>query len=111
MQRSHASEHGAYSCDDSGGRQGRLQRQAAYAWHTRAVRGDVDAHRAEFTIDSPLVSVVAERGPKGDRYQLTLASWPEALVVGEVAATPIIETNDAELPKLEVPVRGTILAK
>lgn len=73
-------------------------------------RGGTD-FQATFAMDSPLVAVTAQRGPKKDRYQLTLVYRPGSLAAGEVAATLTIETNDAGYPTLTVPVRGTILPK
>jgi hypothetical protein len=71
-------------------------------------RGGTD-FTARFTIDAPALTISAVRGPKGDRYQATLAYDPRALAADTVSATLVIETNDAEFPRIEVPVRGTVL--
>jgi len=65
---------------------------------------------ARFSLDTKALSVSAVRGPRGDRFQATLTYSPAALAPGPVTATLIIETNDPEFPRLEVPVRGTVLA-
>jgi Protein of unknown function (DUF1573) len=62
------------------------------------------------SIDSPAIKVTAVRGPQGDRYQATLAYVPGALVAGPVRATLVIETNDTGFGRIEVPVRGMVLA-
>jgi hypothetical protein len=56
----------------------------------------------------PFVRVAAERGPDGDRWQLTLSLDPAATPAGEISGTLVLETNDEEFPRLEVPIRGSV---
>jgi hypothetical protein len=67
------------------------------------------AFDARFSIDTPAVRVSAERGPNGDRYQATLTYVPGALAAGPIRATLVIETNDPDFARIEVPVRGAVL--
>ena len=60
--------------------------------------------QATFSTDVPGMSIAAEPGPHGDRWQATLA-FPQALVT-PVAGSVVIQTNDPEFPRLTVPVSG-----
>jgi hypothetical protein len=61
------------------------------------------------SIDTPAIAVTATRGAQGDRFQLTLTHVPAALVPGPLRATLVLETNDRDFTRIEVPVRGAIL--
>jgi hypothetical protein len=56
----------------------------------------------ETRTDVPGLSVAAERGPQGDRVQLTI----DAAQPGPVHGTLYVRTNDPEFPELKVPVVG-----
>ncbi|HYG67098.1 MAG TPA: DUF1573 domain-containing protein, partial [Anaeromyxobacteraceae bacterium] len=63
---------------------------------------------ARFRSAVPGLTVTAERGPNGDRWQATVRlSGPRA--PGPISGTIVVETNDPAVPRLEVPVTGTIL--
>jgi hypothetical protein len=65
--------------------------------------------RAEASSDVPALSIRAEPGPAGDRWQFTV-TLNEALVnAGPIRGSIIIETNDPEFPRMTVPVSGHIL--
>lgn len=66
------------------------------------------AFEASFRTNVPGLVVTAARGPKGDRFQATvrLTGTPKP---GPLSGTIVVETNDPEFPRLEVPVAGTIL--
>jgi hypothetical protein len=66
------------------------------------------AFEARFRTELPSLSVTAERGPKGDRWQATvrLSGTPRP---GPIAGTIVVDTNVPEFPRVEIPVRGTIL--
>lgn len=66
------------------------------------------AFEARFRTELPNLTVTAARGPKGDRWQATvrLSGAPRA---GPIAGTIVVDTNDPEFPRVEIPVRGTIL--
>ena len=55
------------------------------------------------------LDVTSERGPQGDRYQLTLTLRPDGLAEGRLEGSIKLRTNDAAFPELEVPVAGEIL--
>jgi hypothetical protein len=55
------------------------------------------------------LAISAERGPLGDRFQVTISLKPERLKPGKISGNIIVETNDPEFPKLTVPVSGEIL--
>jgi hypothetical protein len=59
--------------------------------------------------DLEFLDVESERGPNGDRYQITLTLIPERIVPGEIDGLVRIETNDEAFRLLEVPVVGYIL--
>jgi hypothetical protein len=51
----------------------------------------------------------AERGPQGDRYQTTIQIAPERVQAGAIHGTITIRTNDPQFPELTIPVTGQIL--
>jgi hypothetical protein len=57
----------------------------------------------------PSVSVSAERGSAGDRYQILISLMADKLRLGAISGTIVINTNDPDFPELSVPVNGTIL--
>jgi hypothetical protein len=60
--------------------------------------------------DVPGLVVDAQRGPAGDRYQLTVRLHPQnRLASGAIRGSIFIETNDREFPRLTVPVIGAII--
>lgn len=61
------------------------------------------------TSDLPNLNINAERGPAGDRYQLTVKLRPEKTERGQIKGSLIIQTNDQEFPKITVLVSGMIL--
>ncbi|MCI0634541.1 MAG: hypothetical protein L0206_11595, partial [Actinobacteria bacterium] len=64
--------------------------------------------RARVDTDLPGLTLSPERGPRGDRYQITVQLTPEDLRAGEIEGSIRIRTNDPEFPELRVPVRGRI---
>jgi hypothetical protein len=68
---------------------------------------------SDFDIDTSVnldyLRLDSERGPNGDRYQLTLTLIPEKVVPGKIEGVVSIKTNDKEFSVLEVPVSGYIL--
>jgi hypothetical protein len=58
--------------------------------------------------DLPGVSIGIERGPQGDRWQLTV-SFREDVQPGSMKGLIHIETNDPEFKTLTVPIRGSLL--
>ena len=67
--------------------------------------------KARLSTDIPGLSLKSERGPKGDRYQVEINLVPEKIRVGPMKGSIIIETNDAEFPRVAVPVQGQIVAR
>jgi hypothetical protein len=63
------------------------------------------------TSDIPFLKIESEQGPLGDRWENTIWLDPERVQPGEIKGTIVIETNDPEVPKLEVPVTGRLLDK
>ena len=61
------------------------------------------------TSDIPFLKIESEQGPLGDRWENTIWLDPERVQPGEIKGTIFIETNDPEVPKLEVPVTGILL--
>jgi hypothetical protein len=67
--------------------------------------------KVEATVNLDFVSLESERGPDGDRYQLTLTLMPEKVVPGKIDGVVRIKTNDKEFGLLEVPVSGYIMGE
>ena len=66
--------------------------------------------KATFSTDVPGLRVVAVRGPNGDRWQATITLDSNAAVVGSVHGSIVVTTNDSEIPRVVVPVSGSIVA-
>lgn len=65
--------------------------------------------RATVRTDLPALKLKWERGPKGDRYQITIALDPGKVQAGSYKGLLLIDTNDPAFPKLTVPISGQIL--
>ena len=63
------------------------------------------------TSDLDGLDIRAERGPLGDRWQLTMTLKRGSLKPGPLKGTIFIETNDPEFSRLRVPVSGLVIAK
>ena len=63
------------------------------------------------TTDVDGLDIHAERGPLGDRWQVTLTLKRESLKPGPIKGSILIETNDPEFSRLRVPVSGLVIAK
>jgi hypothetical protein len=63
------------------------------------------------TSDIPFLRIESEQGPLGDRWENTIWLDPERVQPGDIEGTIVIETNDPEVPRLEVPVTGRLLDK
>ena len=56
------------------------------------------------------VDVRAERGPHGDRVQLTVSLDARKAKAGRIEGALELATNDPDFPRLRIAVRGTVLA-
>jgi len=65
--------------------------------------------RATLRTDLPGLKLKWERGPKGDRYQTTIALDPDNVHAGSYKGLLLMDTNDPVFPKLTVPISGQIL--
>jgi len=65
--------------------------------------------KAQLSSDVPGLSLKAERGLKGDRYQVEITLVSEKVRVGPMKGSIVIDTNDAEFPRVIVPVSGQIV--
>jgi hypothetical protein len=72
-------------------------------------RPETDDFTAEASVNLDYIAIISERGPEGDRYQMTLTLIPEKVSPGKIEGAVRIETNDEEFSVLEVPVTGYIL--
>jgi hypothetical protein len=61
---------------------------------------------ASTNLDS--IQLYTERGPKGDRYEITVTLLPDKIRSSELRGTIYLETNDMEFRTLAVPVTGHI---
>ncbi len=67
--------------------------------------------RVRLSTDIPGLSLKSERGPSGDRYQVEIALVSEKVRVGPMRGSIFIDTNDAEFPRVIVPVKGQIVER
>jgi Protein of unknown function (DUF1573) len=67
--------------------------------------------KAQLSSNVPGLSLKAERGPNGDRYQVEITLVSERVRVGPMKGSIIIDTNDAEFPRVIVPVSGQIVER
>jgi hypothetical protein len=63
----------------------------------------------KITTDIPFLRLKAERGPRGDRFQVSISLNSNQLRAGSIKGSIFIETNDPESPNFAVPVVGLIL--
>ena len=67
--------------------------------------------QARFTTDIKGLAIAAERGPKGDRWQATVTLDRAAAAAGPIQGHIVVETNDPEVPRLVVPVKGSVVER
>lgn len=72
-------------------------------------RPDTTDFEIEAAINLDYITIESERGPDGDRYQLTLTLTPEKVVPGKIEGVVRIKTNDEKYDILEIPITGYIL--
>lgn len=72
-------------------------------------RPDSSDFEIETSINLDYITLESERGPDGDRYQLTLILIPEKVTPGKIDGVVLIKTNDDKIGTLEIPVVGHIL--
>jgi hypothetical protein len=60
--------------------------------------------------DVPSLRLKAKRGPRGDRFQISISLNPDQVRAGSISGSIFVETNDRDFPKITVPVVGQILA-
>ena len=63
----------------------------------------------KITTDVPSLRLRAERGPRGDRFQIWVSLDSNQMRAGPIKGSIFAETNDPESPKIAVPVIGQIL--
>lgn len=63
----------------------------------------------KITTDVPSLRLRAERGPRGDRFQVSISLDSNQLRAGPIKGSIFVETNDPECPNIAVPVIGQIL--
>ncbi len=65
--------------------------------------------QVRLSTDLPALNLSSERGPKGDRHQITITLIKEKVQGGPIKGSIFIETNDPQFPRLIVPVSGLII--
>jgi hypothetical protein len=65
--------------------------------------------KVQLSTDVPGLSLKSERGPQGDRYQAEVSLSLERIPVGSMKGSIFIDTNDAQFPRVIVPVSGQIV--
>ena len=58
----------------------------------------------------PALEVTSQRGPRGDRVQLTVSLDASKAAAGPIDGAIVVTTNDPRFPRVTVPVYGVILA-
>jgi Protein of unknown function (DUF1573) len=64
--------------------------------------------KVELSTDLPFLTLKSERGPLGDRHQITITLNREKLASGEIRGSILIKTNDPQFPTISVPVLGQV---
>ena len=72
-------------------------------------RKGIPGLKIKMSSDVPFLRFTSELGPKGDQWENSVWIDPEKAKPGEIKGSIYIETNDAEIPRLVVPVTGTLL--
>jgi len=67
--------------------------------------------KTQLSTDVPGLSLKAERGSKRDQYQVEITLVSEKVRVGPMKGSIVIDTNDAEFPRVIVPVSGQIVER
>ena len=67
--------------------------------------------QVKLNTDVPFLSLQGERGQKADRYQVKITLITEKIRVGPIKGFIFIDTNDAEFPRVIVPVSGQIVER
>jgi len=63
----------------------------------------------KITTDIPSLHIKAERGPSGDRFQVSISLDLNQLHAGSIKGSIFVETNDSESSNVAVPIIGQIL--
>ena len=74
-------------------------------------RPGTEDFRVTASTDLDNIQLQSQRGPKGDRYEITVTLLPDKLRPGELNGTIYLKTNDAEIPELIIPITGDIIAR
>jgi hypothetical protein len=78
------------------------QELMVYSYGARDLR--IETHSA-----LPFLGIAAEKGPLGDRYQITISLRKEKMTSGSINGSIEIRTNDPDVPRLMVPVTGRVI--
>ena len=62
-------------------------------------QADGSDFQVKVSTDAPALLLKSERGPKGDRYQVTVSLIGNALKAGPINGSITIETSDTQFPK------------
>ena len=71
-------------------------------------RKETTGFEIKVSSDISFLTIESEQGPKGDRWKNTIYYDVEKATAGKVQGKIFIETNDPDIPKLEVPVWGDL---
>lgn len=71
-------------------------------------RKGISGFQIKLSSDVPFLRFASEVGPKGDQWENSVWIDPEQARAGEIKGSIFIETNDAEIPRLVVPVTGRL---
>jgi hypothetical protein len=72
-------------------------------------QSDGSDFEVKLSSDLPFLDLKSERGPKGDRYQITVNLNLEKIEVSPIKGSIFIETNDPSVPNPTIPVTGATL--
>jgi hypothetical protein len=74
-------------------------------------RPGTDDFEVTASTDLESIEIVTERGPKGDRFELTVTLVPDKIQTGELNGRIYLKTNDEEFSELVIPITGNILTQ
>lgn len=84
------------------------RRVAAFAQTLMVYKKRSSDFKITVSTDVDFIDINSERGPQGDRYKVAVALVPGKAPIGNYSGNLFICTNDDQLKKLTVPIRGSI---
>ena len=71
-------------------------------------KGAAEGFKIQAHSDSPFLTVATSPSDMADRHQLTVSLRAKSLESGKIDTAIVIDTNDPEFPRLQIPVTGSV---